>query len=743
MKIICLGNYPPRQCGIATFTENLVEAILYAADVHAISIEMEVIAMNDLGKNYSYPPIVKQVIHHNVADDYIKMATYINASGAELLLLEHEFGIYGGESGLLLLALLRRLKIPVVTTLHTVLQKPSYHQLEVMKKIAAYSSQIIVMNKLAISFLADIYHVPHGKISRIQHGVPDFELFIDKLLPAPVTWSNRTVMLTFGLIGRSKGIETVLKALPYVVDKHPELLYVVLGKTHPHVIQNSGEEYREFLFSLVKQLGLESNVVFINEYVSELELMSYLKHADIYVTPYLNKAQITSGTLSYAVSGGCAVLSTPYWHAEELLADGRGRLFDFGNYLQLSTAVNLLINTPDALVQLQRSAYNYGKTITWPIIGKEYLALFDVVINGFQAKDLYEKRHPEIQYPEFDISHLKRLTNDCGLLQHARTCVPYYKAGYSLDDNARAIVLCLAAWNKTKDQVFIDLLIKYLSYVTYMQQKDGSFKNYMTIERTLIDDTSDDAYGRTMWALGHLIRFAPNNSVFQLGLELFELSVPQLDNLTYARGYANCIIGLYHYVKRFPDQEKYLKLLQELADRLCEKYKQHKRENWRWFEDTMTYDNGLLPAALYLAHEMSGNTTHLEVAEESRIFLESKCFREEWLSLIGNQKWLRLDQEYTIFAQQPVDAMAMVILYKSAWKATRNPAFIEKLLLSFDWFFGKNDLDISLFDPESKGCNDGIEEFNINRNQGAESNIAYLISWLIAEPFLRKGNNIC
>ena len=739
MKVICLGNYPPRQCGISTFTENLVKAILNAANIHSVSIEMEIIAMNDNNNTYTYPSIVKHVICENIMEEYILMADIINYSGAKLCLLQHEFGIYGGESGVLLLALLRRIKIPIVSTFHTVLQIPTFHQFEVMKKIAAYSSQIVVMNNLAIKFLVEIYHVSLEKITRIEHGVPDFELNKNKLIPPPTYWNNRKVILTFGLIGRSKGIETAIKALPEIVSKHPEVLYVVLGKTHPHVIQNAGEEYREFLFLLVKELNLEANIVFINEYISELELMSYLRAADLYVTPYLNKAQITSGTLSYAVSGGCAVISTPYWHAEELLADDRGCLFDFGNYRQLAGIVNQLLDNPDLLVQLQQKAYDYGKTISWPIIGKEYLDLFNTAIAQVSKTDLLRNKELAINYPEFDITHLKRLTDDTGLLQHARTSVPNYKAGYCLDDNARAIIVCIAAWNKTNDQVYLDLLNRYLSYISYMQHSDGSFTNYMTYERTLLDETSDDAYGRTFWALGYLIRFAPINSIFHLGLELFEHSLPLLNNLTYARGYANCIFGLYHYAKRFPDQEKYLKLLQVLSDQLCDKFIQHKSKKWSWFENSITYDNGLLPAALYRAYEISGNNRYLEIADESRIFLESKCFRENWLSLIGNLKWLHLENiyEYELFAQQPIDAMAMVLLYESAWEATGNKAYIEKLRLSFDWFFGKNDLDITLFDSESKGCNDGIEAFNINRNQGAESNIAYLISWLVAEPFVR------
>ncbi len=736
MKVICIGNFPPRQCGIATFTENLVGAILKASEIHSISLDLEVIAMNDCGKTYAYPPVVKNVIRHNVMNDYIHMAGYVNHSGAGICLLQHEFGIYGGESGVLLLGLLRRLKIPVISTFHTILQKPSFHQLEVMKKITAYSSKIVVMNRLAIDFLKDIYDVPCEKIVCIEHGVPDFEVNQSCLLPTPMAWKDRKVMLTFGLIGRSKGIETAIRALPAVVCKHPEILYIILGKTHPHILHHAGEEYRNSLQVLVKNLNLEDNVQIINEYVSELELMSYLKSADLYVTPYLNKAQITSGTLSYAVSGGCAVLSTPYWHAEELLAEGRGHLFGFGDFKGLAEIVNQLLDEPSHLTDLQERAYDYGKTISWPLIGKAYLNLFMAInLQGKRAETPIHAKF-KIQYPDFDSSHLERLTDQTGLLQHARSSVPFYKAGYCLDDNARAIMVCLLAWEKTHEQRYLDLLNRYMAYLTFMQHKDGSYANFVTYDHRLIDETSEDAFGRVYWALGMLIELAPLNSITRLGLELFEHSLPQMDQLSHTRGFANCILGIYHYLKRFPDQERYLMLLKRLADQLCGKFDQHKKKNWRWFDDKMTYDNGLLPAALYRAYEILCDPVYLEVADESRIFLESKCLKGNWLSLIGNRKWLHLEEDYEMFAQQPIDAMAVIVMYDSAGKATGTQEFVQRLRLSFDWFFGMNDLNISLFDEETKGCHDGIEEFNINLNQGAESNIAYLISRLMVEDYL-------
>jgi glycosyltransferase involved in cell wall biosynthesis len=735
MKIICLGNYPPRQCGIATFTENLVNAIIDAAEIRKTSLEIEVIAMDDIKESYPYPSIVSRTIEEQKMESYIQTSDYINNSGADILLVQHEYGIYGGASGVLLLSLLRRVKIPIVTTFHTILVKPDFHQKEVLKKIAAFSSKIIIMNRLAIGFLHEIYEVPEEKIIRIEHGVPDYEYYADRLLPKPKEWESRKVIMTFGLIGRSKGIETAIRAMPEIVAKHPEVLYVVLGKTHPNIIRYSGEEYRDYLKKLAEDLGVSDNVVFINKYTSELELMSLLKASDMYATPYLNKAQITSGTLSYAASGGCAVFSTPYWHAEELLSEGRGILFDFGNYNQLAALVNHSLDHPESLQNIQLKAYQYGLNITWPKVGQAYLEVFQHADQGSFSRDMKAEK----MYPPVDLTHLVSMTKPSGLLQHAHGSIPSFQHGYSLDDNARAMLVVLRAWQIEQKQEYLKLIQTYFSYLLFMKQKDGSFKNFMSFAHsTFEDDFSDDTYGRTIWALGSMIRFLPHDSLFQTAHEIFHESLQHISKLKYARGYSNCIFGLFHYIKRYPDQERFLSLTTQLADTLCMRYEQHKRENWHWFEDAVTYDNGLIPAALYKAYELTGKSKYLEFADQSRIFLEGKCFRNSWLSLVGNHKWLRFDTEYELFAQQPVDAMAMVIMYESAWEATKNQEFIQKMLKSFDWFFGDNDMGIGLYDNETKGCNDGIEASNINLNQGAESTIAYLMSRLIVEPYLKN-----
>lgn len=744
MKVICVGNYPPRQCGIATFTANLLNAIKGAARIKAGNVDIEVIAMNDGNRDYDYPPIVGEFIYDQDKSMYEQKADYINNSGADVCLLQHEYGIFGGASGVLLLGLLRRIKIPIVTTFHTVLQNPAFHEREVLKKIAFYSHKIVIMNGLAIGFLKDVFDVPESKIVRIQHGVPDFEALKEQLPPPPDSWKNRTVMMTFGLIGRSKGIETAIRALPRVVNKHPQLLYAVVGKTHPNIVKLSGEEYREMLIDLTKTLELENHVQFIDRYLSEEELMSHLLAADLYVTPYHNKAQITSGTLSYAVAGGCAVLSTPYWHAEELLADGRGVLFEFGNTAALAEEMDKLIEDQVKLTNMQQMAYNYGKTIAWPLIGGEYIDILEQAAREvpperilYSSKKL-ENERVEVKYvlPTFDPAPLLRLTDDTGILQHANGCVPCYKAGYCLDDNSRALVLALMANKEFGAPVYEKLAINYLSFIRHTHIKDGVFINYLTYDRNYHEcENSDDAYGRALWALGYLIRFAPNDSMMQVGLDLFNNILNKLNTLQYARGYANSIFGLNHYTRRFPDQERFLYLLVKQAEGLCSLFKRHSKGKWRWFEDRMTYDNGLLPAALYKAFHRTGITMFKEIADESCAYLESKCFINDQLSLIGNKKWLGLDETYEIFAQQPLDALAMVVLYDSIYQLEKNEEAAEKVRKSFLWFLGYNDLDIPLYDAQTKGCNDGIEMMNINRNQGAESNIAYLTALLISKPY--------
>ncbi len=733
MKILCIGNYPPRKCGIATFSENLINSMLKAADIKSEDIAVDIIAMNDHDQSYDYDKRVVKSINDHVKEEYIQAAEFINNSGYEVCLLQHEYGIFGGNSGLLLLQLLRRLKIPVVTTLHTVLEVPNFHQKEVLKAIALYSSKLVVMSNLAVTFLKEGFGIPEEKIVRIEHGVPDYKAYEISQIPKPAFFENRKIIMTFGLIGRSKGIEVALKALPAVVKKHPNVLYLILGKTHPHIIKHAGEEYREHLEKLVRDLGIEDNVRFENRYVSEDELVQFLLLADIYVTPYHNKAQITSGTLSYAVGGGCAVVSTPYWHAEELLANQTGLLFDFGNTRQLSTIINNLLDHPEELESYKKRAYNYGLKIAWPMIGNTYNQLLRNSIREFKIQEPTYKVHPLKRL------HLERMTDGTGIIQFSKGSLPDYKTGYCLDDNARALLLCLRAYKRYKDDDFLQLIYRYSTYVIHMRNKNGSFKNYMNYNRDFIDMVgSDDAFGRAIWSLGYLIRYAPNDSILQTGHEVFVRSLGWFEELTHVRGYANTMLGLYHYIKKYPDREEFSIRLDRLAQKMVEAYHQFSTSEWHWFEDVLTYDNGLLTAAMYRAYEVLHNDHYLEIADESCAFLESKCLTEGYLRIIGNREWYPMFGDLSIFAQQPIDAASMVIMYHCKYQAIESEDTVQKLKTCFEWFLGNNDLNLPLYDEETGGCNDGLEELSINRNQGAESTISYIHAYLIASDYINR-----
>lgn len=732
MHIIFIGNYLPRQCGIATFTHHIANGLVMAANLHRIPLTIEVVAMNDPGQQYDYPAIVTRTIRQQEKQDYIDTAHYINDSGANCVILQHEYGIYGGDSGVFLLQLIKNLKVPLITTLHTVLKRPNYHQKEVLQKIAAYSAGLIVMSPLAIDLLNEIYDIPPQKINLIEHGVPDFSNTNLNLPKVGNHWEGKKIIMTFGLLGRNKGIETVIRALPALVKIHKNLLYFIVGKTHPHVVKQAGEEYRYWLIKLIHELGLDEHVAWVNEYVEEPALMAYLKMADIYVTPYQNKAQITSGALSYALGGGCAVLSTPYWHASQLASQGLVKLFPFGDSAQLSIFLEDWLGNDEMLEREKNKAKSYGHLHTWLEAGSQYR---DLALSSLQAKVPAEVTDCLIKDNScpFSTRHLERMTDETGIIQHALGSVPLYQSGYCLDDNARALLICIMAHQQGgNERLFHDLLSKYLGYILYMHEPDGRLLNLCTYERERSNaDISEDAFGRAIWALGHTIRFAPSDSVHHLAHILWHSTMQKLNHLHHIRGYANAILGIYHYCRRYPDQEIWQQKAWHLADQLCKAYELHRKPGWEWFEDVMTYDNGLMPAALYKAYALTLHRPFREIADITADFLEKKCWENNNLSLIGNRQWYRLDEAYFGFGQQPIDALAMVVLFDAKYKLYQEAIYLEKMEKCLQWFCGLNDLNIPLYDVATGGCHDGLENHGVNYNQGAESTIAYLLSWLI------------
>ncbi|HUX58492.1 MAG TPA: hypothetical protein VMV77_16095, partial [Bacteroidales bacterium] len=479
-------------------------------------------------------------------------------------------------------------------------------------------------------------------------------------------------------------------------------------------------------------LNLGKHVIFLNEFMNQKELFKYLSASDIYITPYLNEAQITSGTLAYAVGSGSAVVSTPYWHATELLADGRGKFFNFNDSDELSTILMELLDKPDVLNMLRKKAYDYGREITWPKSGKKYIAVAKKILATKPVvMATKETTIDPLILPPFSLVHIKRLTDDTGIIQHANFGIPNLKEGYCLDDNARALLMVLMAYRQKKNSLALDLSPIYLSYINYMQNKDGTFRNFLSFNRNFLDEVgTEDSFGRTIWALGYLLGNAPNDAYYQTGRSVFFNASPNFEKLLSIRGIANTMVGISYYLRRNPSDDSMTEILRSLTNKLIKHYEENSSPDWRWFESLLAYDNGILPLALLHSAGIIKDRKIAEVALETMNFLTEITLKDGYLSIIGNEKWYKKDGERSLFAQQPVDALAMVLMYHQAFNLTKDKEYLTKLFTCFMWFLGENDLRMNLFDFETKGCCDGFEKYGVNRNQGAESSLAYLISHL-------------
>ena len=731
LQIANISTFSPRECGIATFSNNLLNAITSNTG-EKVKIGSYVVALDKESDNFKYPEIVKYKIRQNHMLDYINAAKFINFSKASVCLLQHEFGIYGGKSGTYILSLIHSLKIPLVVVFHTILEEPTYTQKIIIQKLSKQASKVIVMCNLAVDFLHNIYKIPKEKIAKIEHGVPNFKYINNGISNKRFDFKGKKTLLTFGLINRNKGIETVLEALTEVVKKHQDIIYIVLGKTHPNVLNETGEEYRNYLHQLVHKYSLEKYVYFYDDFVSDNELFDYVSATDIYVVPYLNKAQMTSGPLSYAVGAGCAVVSTPFWHAEELLSNNRGLLYDFGDAQSLSKKLIYLLDNPNEMLAFQEKAYEYGRTLIWTKTGQKYANLIKTILANNKKTTIEEEQvFNPLGMPYFSLEYIKKLTYNAGLIQHATYNIPNLKTGYCIDDNARALLMTVMAWDQLKNEAALNLLPKYLSFVAYMQNDNGTFRNFLSFNQQYLDKQgSEDSFGRTIWALGYLIHKPPNPGYFQLGLELFLKAVPNFIKLKEVRSISYTIIGLYHFIKRNPSDEKMMVLLKNLTSKITERINSKKDIDWVWFESKLTYSNGIIPLALFYAFKLLKDKKILDLALEILRFLEKIKFQNNYLEVIGNNGWFEKGKTPAHFAQQPVNANAMVLAFYQAYNITKNKKYLKKMYSSYLWFLGENKLAIPLYNFDTSGCSDGLENFGINKNQGAESSLSYLIAHL-------------
>ena len=729
-KVVLISSFPPRKCGIATFTSDLIYSTTSAAKGEFEPLVVAVRSDSDL--RYSDP--VKFEIRQNVKSDYICAADYINFSHVDVVSVQHEFGLFGGDAGAYLSLLLNRLKAPIITTLHTVINDPSPAYHKSLVEVCNASYRVVTMNERGVSMLRDIYNIPGKKVKLIAHGIPDLPFVDSNYYKHKFGLEGRRTILTFGLLNKNKGIEVMLRAMPAIIKAEPSVMYIVLGMTHPAVLKHEGESYRFSLQQIVKDLKLQEHVIFHNRFVKEEELNNFLCATDVYVTPYLNKEQLTSGTLSFAVGTGKAVVSTPYWAAMELLADGRGKLVGFGDSKQIAEAIVELLQDDSLFYSLRRQAYDYGRTRTWPKIGQVYWKLFSAkrLPMRIAAKTMLSAAETisSIEVPEPSLDHLKKLTDNTGLYQHAKFTIPNREYGYCTDDNARAVIAMTKYYTQYPELQALELLNTYLSFIMHSQNSDGSIRNLMNFDRTWWkDEPINDAFGRVLWAFGTVMANPPTPAYLSIVKDCFDRSVEHVDKQL-PRGMAYSILGMSDYLKQFPGASDIKRQLEITADGLVVQHEENSYPDWPWFEDVLTYDNAVLPHALFVAGLTFDNKRCLEVAEKTCEFLLANIFNGEHFSFIGNKGWYERGGTRAAFDQQPIEAASTVMMLRAAYDATQNERYLTLQRKAFDWFLGQNDLHIPLYDFRTKGCNDGLLPDGVNTNQGAESMLSFLLSLL-------------
>lgn len=736
-RVTLVGSYVPRRCGIATFANNLALAIAGVDSEKALRKQgdVSVLAINDRGESYDYGnEVILQVEQHR-RDAYRDAAEFLNTSRTQIVCLQHEYGLFGGEAGEYLCDLIARLRKPLVTTLHTVLTEPTPQQRDVLGRICERSNRVVVMANRARQILHDVNDVPLDRIELVHHGVPDLPLGDTEPFKQRFELGGRTVILTFGLLSPGKGIETMLDALAKVVPDHPDVAYIVLGVTHPGVRRESGEQYRMALETAAVRLGIQKNVLFHNRYVTNDDLGEYLQAADIYVTPYRAKEQITSGTLAYALAAGKPIVSTPYWHAEELLADGRGRLFDFGDSDDLARNLRELISCSKTRQEISRAAYEYGRQMTWPQVGRHYVEVFEQAKQSHTERALVEvlEETPltRLSLPEPRMDHLFKMTDDTAMMQHAIYTTPDRRHGYCTDDNARALIVSAMGWSLFQDERVLNCLHIYLAFLHFAFRPDiCRFRNFMSYDRSWIEqDGSDDSQGRALWALGYLTSHSPNQSDRQFSADLFRSALPLVDSLSYPRSWAFSILGLYYHLREFGPEPEVLTRIDSLAKRLDAKFGDDSPKDWPWFEDCVTYDNGRIPQALIIAGLVLDRPKLVKKGLGVLDWLlELQTAEEGHLSLIGNAGWLNRNGERAKYDQQPLEAAALIGACKAAYRVEGDARWLKQMRRCFEWYLGVNDGQVPLIDFKSRGCFDGLSAAGVNQNQGAES----LLSWLLA-----------
>ncbi|MDW5550999.1 glycosyltransferase family 4 protein [Methanosarcina sp.] len=762
LKVLFIGTYVPKECGIATFTFDLLNSVSGEDnDVHC-----EVIALNDPSETYDYPEEVVFQIQRDKIEDYYRAADFINQSDIDIVCLQHEFGLFGGNAGDYIFALLSGINKPVISTMHTIIQKPEPEYRVSTEKLIRYSEKLIVMSKTAVGMLKDIYKAPEDKIELIFHGVPDCPFNNCSKYKKKLDLKGDPLVLTFGLLSQNKGIESMLDALPEVVSQYPDLIYLVLGATHPVIKKNFGEAYRQYLQNKVSELGLEKNVVFHDKFVEKEELCDYILASDVYVSPYLSREQIVSGALTYAIGMGKAIVSTPYWYAQEMLSDRRGLLVDFGDTTGFRESLLHLIENPEECDNMRKKAYDFGRKMTWKNVGKQYNMVFTRALKNYSAYSTMKKFNflPNL-LPEVKLDYLKLLTDDVGIIQHTNLGVPARHYGYSTDDVGRALVaLTQLIDNQKKADELWKLITTYLSFLEHAQTDTGHFHNFMSYKREFLDEKgSEDTLGRAVYGLGHVVSCPYlSKNIRTLAHTLISRAGPEMEKLVYPRAKAYTMCGLYEMLRTGVDADEFevvfnsrrdaVKSIDSLiskdtfestfinhANSLVDLYEANRKEDWNWFEPTVTYSNAKLSESLLLAYNYTKNRTYRKVGLATLDFLTEIQWKGDFFDMVGNQGWYSYNGEKPIFDQQPIEAGYLTQAYVSAYEIVRDRKYLELSRYSFEYFLGRNRLQTVMYDYSTGAVCDGLNSDGMNCNQGAESIVCFLMALSSLNKHINKA----
>jgi glycosyltransferase involved in cell wall biosynthesis len=742
-RIAVIGNYLPRQCGIATFTTDLCTAI----SAEYGTARLLALPVNDIENGYDYPARVRWSLAQDDLKSYRIAADFLNFNNIDMVCLQHEYGIFGGPAGSHILELLRGLKMPVVTTLHTVLREPDPDQLMVMKEIAELSDRLIVMSQLSSQFLQEIFKVSGSKIDMVPHGVPDLPFLDPNFYKDRFGVEGKAVLLTFGLLSPNKGIEYVIQALPQILSKHENVVYMVAGATHPHILRREGDKYRSYLKSLARDVGVESQVIFHDRFVSPEEMAEFIGAADLYITPYRHEEQVVSGTLAYALGAGKAIISTPYWHAIELLDDRRGALVAFQNPDAIAQKTVELLDTPAVRHAMRKRAYLFARDMIWKRVAQGYMESFARVRSDrmesprvqFAARENVKSLN---RVPALNLSHLNRLTDDTGMSQHAIFTVPNRGEGYTTDDNARALIF--AVWLEQQDQnperseatiplvIRPDLSVLYLSFLEHaFNPATGRFRNFLDYDRRWNEaQGSEDCHGRALWGLGTVLGRSGNLGLRFAAGRLFEFSLPAVVEFHSPRACAYTLLGVQGYLDSYPGDRDAQKIRSVLAGRLLDMYESIRRPDWKWFEDVLAYGNARLPQAMLVVGSACSDQRMISAGLEALDWLShtQRCESKGHFVPIGSQGFYRQHGEKARFDQQPLEAAGAVSACLQAYRVTGDSRWHEEAWAAFNWFIGSNDLEAPLYDSVTGGCRDGLHPERANENQGAESTLSFLMA---------------